>query len=270
MRWMIVFLVLVPRIAFAQSELERARSLYNAGRYEESITAATRAASRPALANSARLILARAHLEQFRQGGDANELSTARTTLLMLKPAGLAPQEAVEWQVGVATALFLEDQLGPAAEIFTTLLPSARARLTPEQYEKLLDWWGTAFTRFAESLTGQAKTQMYEKLLRHARSELERNAFSGPATYWTVVASRGVGDLEAAWNAAVTGWIRLSGEANHQKLQADLDAFVTKTLIPERAQVRTGGRLDAEPAVGEIAALRNQWRAVTSRWSVED
>ena len=116
--------------AAAQNDLERARVFYNAGQFDESIAAATSASTKAAAANSAKLIIARARLERFRKLGDKDELATARADLMSLKPATLAPQESIEWQIGVATALFLEDQLGPASEMFTTLLPLARARLT--------------------------------------------------------------------------------------------------------------------------------------------
>ncbi|MCM3881113.1 MAG: hypothetical protein ND807_13475 [Vicinamibacterales bacterium] len=259
----------LPRPAAAQTDLERARAFYNAGQFDDSITAATAASAKPAAANSARLIIARARLERFRRQGEPKELETARAELISLKPGTLAPQEAIEWQIGVGTALFLEDQLGPAAEAFATLLPSARTRLSPEEFQKLLDWWGTAVSRLAESLTGSSRTRIYENLRVDSRGELERNPFSRAATYWAVVASRGAGDLDAAWNAAVAGWIRMSGQPDGHQIQNDIDTFVTRTLIPERAQARTGQRLDAKPTIAEITALSDEWRAVTERWSGE-
>ncbi len=55
----------------------------------------------------------------------------ARADLVSLNPRNLAPQEIIEWQIGLGTALFLENQPGPAAEMFSTILPTARARLSP-------------------------------------------------------------------------------------------------------------------------------------------
>lgn len=266
----LVLALLSPRAAAAQSDLERARMFYNAGQFEQAIAAATSAGNKPAAASSARLIIARARLERFRRLGDAKDLATARAELVSLKPGSLAPQEAIEWQMGIGAALFLEDQPGPAAEMFATLLPSARARLSTDEFQKLLDWWGTAVSRLAESATGSARKQTYEKLRTDARSELDRNPFSRPATYWTVVSSRGAGDLDAAWNAAVAGWIRMSGQLDGRHLQGDLDTFVTHTLVPERAQARTGQRLDAKSTIAEIAALNEEWRALTSRWDGEN
>ena len=40
-----------------------------------------------------------------------------------------------------------------------------------------------------------------------------------------------------------------------------------QTLIPERAQSRTGQRLDSTPTMGEIAVMSEEWRAITTRWA---
>ena len=259
-----------PRVASAQSDLERARMLYNAGLFAESIAAATSAKSKPAAGPSGTLIIARSRLERFRTLGDPKELAAARAELVSLNPRTLAPQEAIEWQIGVGTALYLENQVGPAAEMFTSVLPAARGRLTAAEFEKLLEWWGTTLARLAESLTGDARRHAYERLRADARLEMERNPLSRPATYWTVVALHGAGDLDAAWVAAAAGWIRSGGQPEGRQLRTDLDRFVAQTLIPERAQARTGQRLDAKATVGDIAVLAEEWRGLTQRWAKEE
>ena len=258
-----------PWPAAAQRPLERARVLYNAGQYEEAIAMAATAQGAQA-ATSAALVAARARLELFRKAGDPMRLAAARAELAAVNPDALAPQELVEWQIGVGSALFLENEPGAAAEIFSTVLPSARARLTPAEFAKFLEWWGTATSQTASLLTGEARTRQFEKLRDAAAVELERNPLSRPATYWVVVASRGAGDLEGAWAAAVAGWIRAGAQPAGRQLRADLDTFVTQTLIPERAQVRAGQRPDARTPVAEMAALNEAWRALTSRWTSED
>jgi len=87
--------------------------LYNSGNFEESIAAAASAKSKPPAASSATLIIARSRLERFRTLGDASELVAARAELASLNPRNLAPQEAIEWQIGVGTALFLENEPVP-------------------------------------------------------------------------------------------------------------------------------------------------------------
>jgi hypothetical protein len=252
--------------AAAQSDLERARALYNAGLFEESIVASASAKRKTAAAPSATLIAARARLELFRQKNDPEDLAAARADLASLDPRVLAPQEIIEWQIGLGTALFLEDQPGPAGEMFTTVLPTARARLPAAEFDKLLEWWANTLFRVAESQSGAARRDAYAVMQSAVRDELERDPLSRPTAYWVVVAARGAGDFDGAWNAAVTGWIRAGSQPEGQPLRSDLDRFVTQTLIPERAQARTGQRLDAKATLVEISALTDQWRALADQW----
>ena len=86
-------LLLSPAPAIAQSDLEKARALYNAAQFDESIAAAAVARTKPAAASSATLIAARARLERFRQKNDSNDLVAARADLASINPTMLAPQE---------------------------------------------------------------------------------------------------------------------------------------------------------------------------------
>jgi hypothetical protein len=255
-----------PALAIAQSDLEKARAMYNAGQYDECIAIAAIAKNKPAAASSATLISARARLERFRQTDDPKELTAARADLVSLNASMLAPQEIIEWQIGLGTALFLDDQPGPAAEMFTTVLPTARGRLPAAEFDKLVEWWASALFRVAESQSGAARREAYVSMLSAVRAELERNPLSRPSAYWVVVAARGTGDFEGAWNAAFTAWIRAGAQPDGKSLRTDLDRFVTQTLIPERAQARTGQRLDARAAQAEIAALTEQWRMLAEHW----
>ena len=259
-------LLACPGLAIAQNDLARARTLYNAEQFEEAIAAANSARRRPAAVASATLIIARSRLERFRRLGDPQDLATARAELVSLNPGMLAPQEAIDWQIGVGTALFLENQVGPASEMFNSILQVARTLLSAAEYEKLLEWWGATLSRVAEGLTGDGRRQAYARLHAVTKLELDRNPLSRPATYWTVVSSRGTGDFEEAWGAAVAGWIRAGDQAESSSLRTDLERFVMQTLIPERAQARTGQRLDTKNTLGEIAVLNEEWRLVTGKW----
>jgi hypothetical protein len=263
----LVLAIAWPAAAAAQSDLKRARTLYNAGQFDEAIAAATPLRNRLDLASSATLIIARSRLELFRRAGDPKELATARQDLLSLNRDSLAAQEAIEWQIGLGAALFLEDQVGPAAEMFRAVIPSARARLSPPEFEKLLEWWGTTMSRLAESLMGDARKQAYEQFRSDVRLEVERNPLSNSGMYWMIVSSRGAGDYDGAWSAAIAGWIRAGGQADGRQLRAEIEVFVTQTLIPERAQARTGQRLDSKATMTEIGTLNEEWRALTVRWS---
>jgi hypothetical protein len=259
-------LFLCPALVEAQSDLERARAAYNAGQFDASIAAATAAKARPSAAQSATLIAARARLERFRQSNNANDLTEARTELVSLNPRTLAPQEMIEWQFGLGTALFLDNQPGAAAEMFSTVLPTAREKLQEAEFDKLLEWWAITLSRVAESHSGGARKDAYAAMLAAVRRELERDPLSRPPAYWLVVAARGAGDFDAAWNAAFTGWIRAGSEPEGEKLRSDLNRFVTQTLIPERAQARTGQRLDSKATQTEIASQTEQWDTMIEHW----
>jgi hypothetical protein len=263
--WALV--LLSPGPAAAQTDLERARALYNEGLFDEAIAAAAVAKGKAGAAPSATLIAARARLERFRATRDPQDLGAARAELVSLNPRNLAPQEAIEWQIGLATALFLEDQPGPAADMFTRVMPGARGRMSAIEFEKLVEWWAATLSRVAESLTPPARKEAYEAMQAAVRAELDANPLSRPGTYWLVVATRGAGDLDGAWNAAVAGWIRAGSQPESKRLRDDLERFVTQTLIPERAQARTGQRLDARETVAEAQSMTAEWRAITGRWS---
>ena len=255
----------LPRLAAAQSDLERARKLYNTGQYEQSIAAAALAKARPSAAASATVIIARSRLELFRLHGNADDLAAARSALVSLNPRSLAPQESIDWQIGVGTALFLENQLAPAAETFNAVLPSARERLPGEEFDKLLEWWAAAMLKLAETFAGDARKRVYERLREDAVRELDRNPLSRPPPTgsWCRPAVRAI---LMPRGARPSGWIRAGGPPGGQRLRFDLDTFVTQTLIPERAQARTGQRLDARTTLMEISALTDEWRALTLRW----
>jgi hypothetical protein len=260
----------IPFSAAAQSDLERARLFYNSGNFDAAIEFATTARSRPATTSSAALIIARARLERFRQSSRAEDLDGARAELTALSPQNLSAPEIVEWQIGVGQALYFENELGPAAEWFGTLIPSVRLQLPAADADKLLEWWAGTTSRLAESLSGEPRTDKYRELLDVMETELQRDPWSRAATYWISVASRGVGDLNRAWNTAVVGWVRARGLPRPAELRSDFEQFVTQTVIPERAQMRTGQRLDTKATMTEVASMTEDWRRMTGRWNEED
>jgi hypothetical protein len=256
----------VPAQSAAQGDLERARQLYNAGNFDAVVAMTPPARGGAAAASSFALISARARLERFRQTGSQQDLDAARAALVRLNPQHFSRVEVVEWQVGLGETLYLENQLGPASEWFQALMPSVRAQLPPAEIERLLEWWATATSRLAESLTGDARVEKYRELLKVMELELERDLFSRPASYWMVAAARGAGDLNRAWNAGVAGWVRAAGIARGKELRSSIEQLMLQTIIPERAQLRTGQRLDSRPTTTEIADLTEEWRAIVRRW----
>jgi hypothetical protein len=257
----------LPRPAAAQSELERARLHYNAGNFDAAIASAEGARRKAANAPASVLIIARSRLERFRLLANPEDLNAARTELIAINFRALSRQEMLEWQIGLGEALFLDNLPGPASEMFRAVIPSARAQLSSSEIEKLIEWWATSISRVAESANGAARIDEYRELRTVCEGELDHEPASRAATYWIVAALRGTGELDRAWNAAIAGWIRASAMPRADELRADLDRLVVQTIIPERAQARTGQRLDAANTAAAIAMMTAEWRGVTGRWT---
>jgi hypothetical protein len=263
-------LIVTHGSAAAQTDLEHARLMYNAGIFDEAIATAESARAAASTASSAALIIARARLERFRLYGNPDEVDQARGELVSLNVADLSRQELMEWQIGLAAALFFQQQYGAAAEWLRVLIPSARVQLGSGEVEKLLEWWAASTLQVAETLHGGARVEKYRELLRAMENEQQGEPWSRAATYWVIVASRGAGDFDRAWDEAIAGWIRAKALDRSVELRADIDRFVIETVIPERVQMRTGLRLDIGLTTGEVAAMTAEWKALTRRWSGEN
>ena len=247
----------------AGDKVSRARQLYNAHQYEEAIELADEARrASPAVADVATLILARARLERFRVSADPAELALARTALGLIDPGKLPPRDGVELVVGLAEALYFDGQFGPAAELFDTAL-TTRDLLVGGARDRLLAWWADALSRRAAA--GASREGTHTRIVRRMEDELQRNPLSAVASYWLVVAARGAGDLERAWDAAVAAWVR-APRTNPASagLRADLDRYVLDVLIPER-----GRRPSPAEEATRSAALRAEWEALKQQWTAE-
>lgn len=255
----------VSTSAAAQDTVTRARQLYNAGRFEGAIATAEQGVKDPKQRVVAMLILSRARLERYRAGSDPKDLADARADLLGLDPTKLSQEDRVEWQIGVAEALFLEGQPGPAAELFGNLFAMVRQR--PQDEARLLDWWATALEQQAEPRPRNERRAVYQRIVEKMETELDRNPLSRTALYWLPSAARGAGDLERAWSAAVASWVRAGALDDEASLRDDLDRLMLQGIIPERASQRTRQPLDAEATIGEVASMADEWEGIKRRWT---
>lgn len=237
--------------------LARARTLYNAGDYDGAIAAAEEARRLPAAAPAAAVVLARAHLERYRQRADPADLSSARDALRAVDPGSLLPRDRVELLVALGQSLFLSEAFGAAAELFDTALVHAPAA-SPRARMLLLDWWASALDREALSRPLDRRPPVFQRIVERMEAELRVDPGCAPASYWLAVAARGTGDLDRAWNAAIAGWVRAAFHPDTaESVRADLDRLVTQALIPERARQRPGG---------SVEAMRDQWELIKSQW----
>jgi hypothetical protein len=241
--------------------LARARALYNAGTFDAAIDAAATARREPDFADAASLVLARAHLERYRLGSDPVDLSTARDTLAAIRADALSSRDQIDLLIGLGQTLYLGDAFGAAAELFDTALGRG-SMLGLRERRLLLDWWATALDREAQTRAAGGRPPLYVRLAGRMDDELRVEPGSPVANYWLVVAARGEGDLDRAWDAAVAGWVRATlAPESTEKLRADIDRLVTQALIAERIRTRP-----AREQADAGTALRAEWDMVKQNW----
>jgi hypothetical protein len=244
----------------APAELARARAAYNARNFDDAIAAATLARKVPETSDAAAIVLGRAHLERYRERADPADLSAARDVLGTVRTMGLAERDKLELLLAFGEALFLEDEFGAAADVFESGID--RAKIDPSLREAMLDWWGSAVERLASGLSPDVRRRHFQRLADRMQGEVAETPSSPAASYWWVVALRGAGDLQRAWDAAVAAWVRarLAGDRSPD-LRADLDRVVTQGIIPDRV-----GPLLPEQREKAAAQLRANWELIKARW----
>jgi hypothetical protein len=244
-----------------RADLARARTHYNLRQFDDAIKAATAARATADTADAAAIVLARAHLERYRERADPADLSAARVALGTVRTSALDPRDQVELLLAFGQSLFLEDDFGAAAAMFESGLIRARAA-DPELAESMLEWWGSAVERQAGGLSREPRMALFSRLAERMSAELERNPASSAASYWTVVALRGAGEAERAWDAAVAAWVRarLVGERS-PAVRADLDRLVLQGIIPDRAK-----HLPLEERPAAERQMKADWELVKEKW----
>lgn len=253
-----------PALAAVSDPLADARRFFAAGRYEEAIAVAGSMLMTPGKGASARVIIGRAWLELFRLNSRPEDLDAARDALRDLDVTTLPDRDRTELLVGLATALYFEQEYGAAAEIFDGLIERA-ARLGPDARHQVLDWWATALDREAQLRSGVERDTAYETLGARMMSELQRDETCAPASFWIAAAARARGDLDRAWDAALAGWLRATfAPFGGAELRSDLDRLVLQGIIPDRARRAGGSPQDVEKTV---TALADEWESFKSRWS---
>ena len=162
----------------------------------------------------------------------------------------------------MAEALFLEDRFGAAAELFDSLIDRA-AVLGPAARERVLDWWATAIDRQAQVRPFGERGPLYLRVLDRMRMEQTNYPGSTPAAYWIVAASRGSGDLDRAWNAALAAWVRAPlADDRGVTLRGDLDRLVIHAIAPERA-----ARLSPRDSKQALSGMLGDWEAFKNSWT---
>jgi hypothetical protein len=251
----LVTLIAAPARA-ADDPLVRARLLYNQRQFEAAVNAAEQARLVPARADAADLVAARAYLERYRDSDTSDHLSNARDRLRRIDPLRLTPRERDEYVVGLGEALFFDGAFGAATTVFESVLRS-RDLIGADARDRVLDWWASSIDRDAKPRPEIDRRGMYQHVRTRMEEELAGRPGSGAAAYWLAAAARAQGDVQAAWDAAQSGWVRapLTNDRG-ATLRADLDRLVLRAIVPDRAKV----------TAQSPESLRMQWEQFKERW----
>ena len=243
--------------ADSKDPLDHARVLYNQRQFEAAINAADEVRKLPQLTDSADLVAARAYLERYRESATAEDLVHARDRLRAINPEKFSPRERIEFIVGLGETLYFESASGAAAAVFESVLVVG-GDLADEARERVLDWWASALDREARPRADIERQAIYQKILDRMRDELGRNPRSSVASYWLSAAASGQGDHQAAWDAALAGWVRAPLTSDRGALlRAELDHLVSRAIVPQRA------RSTAQPP----ETFQLEWDAFKARWT---
>jgi hypothetical protein len=244
-----------------RAELARARTAYNQRQFDAAIEASLVAQKAPESQDAATVVLARAYLERYRERANPDDLSAARVALGTVRVSNLDGRDHIDFLMALGEALFFEDDYGAAAALFESGLEGARTH-GPDATEAMLDWWGSATERHADTLERDPRQAAFARLRDRMAMELSRTPGSAAAAYWIVVGTRGAGDPAAAWDAAIAGWVRarLAGSRS-ATLRADLDKLVLEGIIPDRVRL-----LAPEQRAQAESDLRTEWAVLRERW----
>lgn len=257
----LVILLSTTSVSATRADLARARSLYNQRQFDAAIEAALVAQKTPATLDPATVVLARAHLERYRERANPADLSAARTALGTVRVTSLDARDNIDFLIALGEALFFEDDYGAAAQMFESGLGGAIAQGSVSA-EAMLDWWGSAVERHADGLGRDQRAATFSRMRDRMARELSRDPGSAAAGYWVVVATRGAGDPAAAWDAAIAGWVRARlASSRAATLRADLDKLMLEGIIPDRVRL-----LSPDKRAQAESGLRADWAVVKERW----
>jgi hypothetical protein len=243
-------------------KLGDARRFYNKQFFEMAIKAASEARDAGVRKDEAALIIARSHLERFRQTRDALNLTAAREALRSVDAGQLPPAMQTEFALALGQWLFLDDRFPAAAEFFEGVIDKVEP-LGLVARDRVLDWWATAIDRQAQ-VDPSNRWTLHRRILERMEAELRTNPSSAAAAYWVPASARSLGDVERAWHTATAGYLRarLAPEAA-ASLRADLDQLVTTAIIPERARVLAG---TGDPKIA-ADAMAAEWEQIKVLWN---
>ncbi|MEO7192363.1 MAG: hypothetical protein ABI051_15020 [Vicinamibacterales bacterium] len=248
--------------------LSQARQAYNDQKYDDAIRLAGEARAARTQPAAATVVLARAHLERYRQSSQPDDLAAARDALKSVEASALDGRDQVELLIAFGVSLYLDDQytfsdrFSAAAEQFEVALGRA-SLLDARSRDLLFDWWAGALDRQAQQGPEGGRRVVYQRIIDGAEKELASDHASASASYWLAAGARGIDDLTRASGAAVAAWIRAGSLGTRgAALRVDLDRLMVQVVLPERARELSS---NADPRAA-LTLLEAQWRELKEKW----
>ena len=219
-------------------------------------------AAQATASDAAALVMARAHLERYRQKRrlDGSCRRPRRAQRDSVRRCSLRGTRSISSSAS-ASRCILTDLFGAAADLFDTALE----RGAPLARRAIVRCSSTGGRR--RSIAKRRRGTPERRLASGRASRRADGRGAAPrsrqraANYWLAVAARAAGDLDAAWDAAVAAWVRATLGPAPSELRSDIDRLVTQALIPERARVRS-----AREQGDATEAVRAQWESVKEQW----
>ena len=167
----------------------------------------------------------------------------ARSAPARCSSASLSPRDQVDLLIGLGQALYFGEVYGAGRG---SLRHGAREGHAAERArsDRCCSTGGpprsTARRSCGPSIAARRSTQ---RIGERMDRELHDDPSNARRQLLAVIAARGAGDLDLAWSAAISGWVRSTlNPATTEQLRADLDRVVGQALIPERCPGQPGPR----------------------------
>ena len=195
----------------------RARSTTSGSSTRRSTAAIAARAHRRRPPMPAAIVLARAHLERYRERADPADLSAAREALGAVRAAGLDAARSARVAAGARPVAVSRGRLrrrrgdlrerprrAPAAD-------RGAARRDARMVGKRRRAAGRRRCRASRARAA------FARLADRMSAELAQDPGSAAASYWNVVALRGAGEPTRAWDAAVAGWVARAADGRPRR-----------------------------------------------------
>ena len=244
-----------------RADLAEARTLYNKRQFDGAIEAAKAAQKMPATADAATVVLARAHLERYRERANPDDLSAARVALGTVRVSNLDSRDHVDFLMALGEALFFEDDYGAAATLFESGIDRAIAQ--GRRPARRCSSGGAARSSATPTpSSARAASTAFRRLRERMSRELARNPGSAAAAYFLVVArGAAASPSRPGMPRSPAGCARGWPARARRTLRADLDKLVLEGIIPDRVAA-----LSAERREQAESDLRGEWAVVKERW----